>query len=144
MAERPDACARARPGLHLPGRYTRTVAVTLGHIVFDCSDPRALAHFWSAALDRAVDDGASEFFASIDDRVAERPSWFFIKVPEGKAGKNRLHVDVTAEDRAREVERLAALGAVRLADHAEWGAEWSVMQDPEGNEFCVGQRQAAD
>jgi hypothetical protein len=114
--------------------------VTLSHITFDSPDPVALAGFWAAALDRRVDDGASEHFASIDDGDPTRPSWFFIQVPEPKAGKNRLHVDVTAADRQGEVERLVLLGATRLSDHDEWGAVWTVLTDPQGNEFCVGQR----
>jgi catechol 2,3-dioxygenase-like lactoylglutathione lyase family enzyme len=116
--------------------------VRLAHITLDCHDPAALAGFWSAALDRPVDEGASEYFASIDDKVADRPSWFFIAVPEGKSTKNRLHVDLTADDRPAEVERLVGLGARALSDHDEWGAVWTVLADPEGNEFCVGQQPA--
>jgi predicted enzyme related to lactoylglutathione lyase len=61
----------------------------------------------------------------------------FIKVPEHKSVKNRLHVDVTADDREVEVARLMGLGGSRASDHDEWGAVWTVMADPEGNEFCV-------
>ncbi len=113
------------------------MTVTLAHITFDCADPPALAAFWSAALERPVDEGASEFFASIDDRVPVRPSWFFIKVPEPKTAKSRIHVDLTADDREAEVQRLLELGAARVSDHDERGAAWTVMRDPEGNEFCV-------
>jgi catechol 2,3-dioxygenase-like lactoylglutathione lyase family enzyme len=114
--------------------------VALAHITFDSPDPVALATFWAAALDRPLDDGSSEFFASIDDRDPARPSWFFIKVPEAKASKNRVHVDLTADDREAEVGRLLSLGATRASDHDEWGAVWTVLADPQGNEFCVGQR----
>jgi hypothetical protein len=116
------------------------MTIALSHITFDCAEPQTLAAFWSAALDRPVDEGASEYFASIDDHNAQRPSWFFIKVPEGKSVKNRLHVDVTANDRESEVRRLITLGATRLSEHDEWGAVWTVLTDPAGNEFCVGQR----
>jgi catechol 2,3-dioxygenase-like lactoylglutathione lyase family enzyme len=116
------------------------MAVALSHITFDSADPRSLARFWSEALDRPVDEGASEFFATIDNREPDRPSWFFIRVPEGKSAKNRMHVDLTADDRTAEVERLSALGAVQLSEHDAWGAVWTVLADPEGNEFCVGQR----
>ncbi|PZS14067.1 MAG: glyoxalase/bleomycin resistance/dioxygenase family protein [Pseudonocardiales bacterium] len=115
------------------------MAITLGHLTFDCADPRSVARFWSAALERPVDDGASEFFASIDDHEQDRPSWFFIRVGEAKAGKNRVHPDMGARDREAEVERLVAVGATRSSEHDEWGAVWTVMADPEGNEFCVGQ-----
>ncbi len=125
------------------------MAVILAHLTFDCIDPPVLASFWSAVLGRPVDEGASPFFASIDrpvecptDQSSARPSWFFIKVPEHKSVKNRLHVDVTADDREVEVARLMGLGGSRASDHDEWGAVWTVMADPEGNEFCVGQRPA--
>jgi predicted enzyme related to lactoylglutathione lyase len=116
------------------------MSMSLAHITFDSAQPQVLAQFWSDVLELPVDDGSSEFFASIDDRTTERCSWFFIRVPEAKTTKNRVHVDLTADDREAEVKRLAALGATRVSDHDEWGAVWTVMTDPEGNEFCVGQR----
>jgi hypothetical protein len=118
------------------------MTISLSHLTFDCSDPQDLAAFWAQALGKPVDDGASEFFASIDDADPAQPSWFFIRVPESKSTKNRLHVDVTADDREAEVARLMSLGATKQSDHDEWGAVWTVMTDPYGNEFCVGQRQS--
>jgi catechol 2,3-dioxygenase-like lactoylglutathione lyase family enzyme len=116
------------------------MTLALAHITFDCDDPPKLAAFWSRVLDRPVDEVPGVFFASIDDSVAGRPSWFFIKVPEPKTTKNRLHVDLTAVDREAEVARLISLGASRISDHDAWGAVWTVLADPEGNEFCVGQQ----
>jgi predicted enzyme related to lactoylglutathione lyase len=119
------------------------MAITLAHVTFDCSEPATLARFWAEALGREVDPvdaGAAAFFASIDNEVADRPSWFFIKVPEAKTVKNRVHVDLSADDRPAEVERLVGLGARALSEHEEWGAVWTVLADPEGNEFCVGER----
>ena len=63
-------------------------------------------------------------------------------MPEGKSAKNRMHVDLTSADRLAEVDRLIGLGAKPLRDVEEWGHSWTVLQDPEGNEFCVAQRQA--
>jgi len=60
-------------------------------------------------------------------------------VPEPKAAKNRMHVDLAAPDREAEVARLVALGATRVADMDEWGYQSTVLHDPEGNEFCVAQ-----
>jgi hypothetical protein len=67
------------------------------------------------------------------------PQLFFQQVPEAKVAKNRVHLDLRAADREGEVQRLIALGATRLRDHTrEDGAGgWTVLQDPEGNEFCV-------
>jgi hypothetical protein len=70
----------------------------------------------------------------------------FINVPEGKAVKNRIHLDVQPVDRTRdeEVEWLAGIGASIVADHRlPDGRGWVVMGDPEGNEFCV-ERSAAE
>ena len=107
----------------------------LGNITFDCDDTIAISSFWSAVLGRPVADGASEFFASI----AGSPNWLFLKVPEPKSAKNRMHVDLMADDRTAEVERLVGLGATKVADKEEWGSAWAVMSDPEGNEFCIAQ-----
>jgi hypothetical protein len=97
----------------------------------------AVARFWSAALDRPLDDGSADGFASIGMGDSSRPGWFFISVPEVKATKNRVHVDFQAEDREAEVDRLVALGAKRFEDHEEGGHRWTTLLDVEGNEFCV-------
>jgi predicted enzyme related to lactoylglutathione lyase len=60
-----------------------------------------------------------------------------VKVPEPKTAKNRLHLDVAAADVEVEVARLVGLGATKVADTEEYGYTWTVMADPEGNEFCV-------
>lgn len=120
------------------------MSLDLANITLDCDDPQAVAAFWSAALERPIDDGASPYFASIGtaDR-AERPAWLFIKVPEPKAVKNRVHLDLDADDRAAEVERLVSLGATHVTDRDEWGHSWAVLTDVEGNEFCVAQGNSA-
>lgn len=114
------------------------MTLTIGNITFDCVDPQAMAAFWSAAIDRPVDDGANHFFASIGVASDELPNWLFLKVPEDKTAKNRCHLDMGSENRGADIERLVALGATHIGDKAEFGHEWSVMNDPEGNEFCIG------
>jgi predicted enzyme related to lactoylglutathione lyase len=113
------------------------MTLRLGNITLDCDDTVRVAAFWSAALDRRIDDEPSEHFASIGRADEDQPGWFFIKVPEDKTAKNRVHVDLHADDRESEVSRLVGLGATRLSDHDEWGAAWTTLADPEGNEFCV-------
>jgi hypothetical protein len=131
-------------------------------VTFDCADPQALATFWSGALGYAVPDNEAmrellrqagvwetqlDDFRRIDDPDQVGPTLYFQRVPEPKAGKNRVHLDVraprdgTGEGRNAkidaEAERMVALGATRLHVVAdELGYFW-VMQDPEGNEFCV-------
>ena len=79
----------------------------------------------------------TRFFASIGAAEDIRPRWLFIKVPESKTAKNRCHLDMVTDDRPAEIERLVALGATHVADKDEWNFQWSVMNDPEGNEFCI-------
>ena len=107
----------------------------------DTDDPARLAAFWQSAL------GWRRTFEQDDEVVLEPPEGsredgivpdlLFLRVPEAKAVKNRLHLDLRPEDQAAEVARLEKLGA-RRADVGQ-GAEatWVVMADPDGNEFCV-------
>ena len=114
------------------------MTMSIGNITFDCEDPQRTAAFWAEALGRAVDDGGSEFFVSIGVSQPDvGPNWLFIKVPESKTAKNRMHLDFVSDDPAAEVARLVGLGATHIADKEEWGHAWSVLNDVEGNEFCV-------
>lgn len=125
------------------------MTVKLGCVTFDCADALAVGRFWSAAIDRPLDPGADSGFASIGwharrDRDGWRPveregepSWIFAKVPEAKTVKNRLHLDLIAPDLQAEIERLVRLGATRIEDREEYGYTWTLMADPEGNEFDI-------
>lgn len=140
----------------------RTVQVT-----FDCADPRALSMFWNATLGYEFPppppgfDSWDTFSESLppekrnmasasEDPAGNGPRIFFQQVPEGKAAKNRVHLDVRAapglagEERMAaleaECERLVALGATRVERFEPappMGGGHIVMQDPEGNEFCL-------
>lgn len=116
------------------------MSLRLANVTFDCDSPMAVAAFWSSVLDQPVDPGPSEFFASIGSGAETGPAWLFIKVPEQRTVKNRVHVDLLADDRDKEIARLEGIGATRGADHDEWGHSWTVMADPEGNEFCIAQQ----
>lgn len=110
----------------------------LGNVTFSCDDVLKMAGFWSAALGRPIDRGSSELFASIGGSDAERrePAWYFNKVRELERAKNRVHVDLVNPDPAA-VEELVRLGATVTGAHEIPGQRWTVMQDPEGNEFCI-------
>ena len=120
-------------------------------IVVDCADPRAQARFWAEVLGYHV-VGDDPYAVEIAPYPAEPPDYdeqlvaappvptiVFVPVPEGKAAKNRLHIDVRPTDRttAEEVERLLALGAARAEVGQDGDESWTVLADPEGNEFCV-------
>ena len=137
-------------------------------VTFDCADPDRLATFWAAALGYQKQEPPEgyatwpEFLAAqgvpedqwnaasaVVDPDGLGPRLFFQRVPEPKASKNRVHLDVnvggdrtTPPDERRqrvdaEVERLSRIGATELRAHEEHGEYWIVMQDPEGNEFCL-------
>jgi hypothetical protein len=114
------------------------MTLSLANITFDCQNATTLAHFWSEAIGRPVDDGAEPYFSSIGFPAQPgQQAWLFLQVPESKSAKNRMHLDLTAEDRHGEVARLVALGATQVGEHDEYGHQWTVLLDPEGNEFCV-------
>ena len=138
-------------------------------MTMDAADPAALARFWMVALDYVAapppagwdrwedwlrDQGVPESEwgdgATIADPAGSGPSITFLKVPERKTAKNRLHLDLRAsggraEDAAVRrsrirsvVDRLTALGATTLREHRQGGdLDHVVLGDPEGNEFCV-------
>jgi hypothetical protein len=112
----------------------------LGNITFDCDDVMKVATFWSTALGRPLDEGSGRVFASIGgtDGQRQEPAWYFNQVPEAKRAKNRVHVDLVDPDPSA-VGELVALGAAVAGQHQVPGGSqrWTVMQDPEGNEFCI-------
>jgi predicted enzyme related to lactoylglutathione lyase len=126
-------------------------------IVIDCADPSKLIAFWASALDYDIQfpTGSEEerqllakhprlegSAAAALDPEGIRPRLFLQRVPEPKTVKNRLHLDLSVEDREAEVKRLESLGGRILQSDmtGELGERWTVMADPEGNEFCVAQR----
>jgi Glyoxalase-like domain len=106
-------------------------------LVVDCADPRRLAEFWAAALGWQP-TGRYQEAVEIAGPPGSGPSLVFIPVPEAKAVKNRLHIDINPVDceQEHEVERLVGLGARRI-DIGQGEPSWVVLADPEGNEFCV-------
>jgi len=109
-------------------------------LCIDAREPTSIASFWQSAL------GWRRTYEKDDQVVLEPPAGspedgvspdlLFLKVPEVKTTKNRLHLDLRPEDQAAEVARLEALGGRRVAI-GQGEVSWVVMADPEGNEFCV-------
>ena len=108
-------------------------------LVLDCAEPQLLEEFWRGAL------GYRTYYSS-DAHVILVPSddtnaspLVLQQVPEPKAGKNRMHIDLVADDIEPEVDRLIALGAKRVHDGVQNVGEvrWVTLLDPVGNEFCV-------
>lgn len=122
-----------------------TMTSDLHNITFDCADPHAVARFWAEVTGWPLIDvevpapgspGSPE--SSVGHPSPDRPRLYFVRVPEGRTVKNRVHLDVMPNDRTQqqELDRLVALGGRILSDRRpEVG--WVVMADVEGNEFCV-------
>jgi hypothetical protein len=117
------------------------MSIRIQCLCVDTTDPAGLAGFWQAAL------GWRRTFEKDDEVVLEPPAGsredgvvpdlLFLRVPEVKGGKNRLHLDLRPEDQAAEVARLEGLGARRVEIGQGAEVSWVVMADPDGNEFCV-------
>jgi predicted enzyme related to lactoylglutathione lyase len=125
-SDRADGGAEQAPDLHPH------------NVVIDCADHEVVVPFWEAALgwtSRRIND---QF-------VALRPpegsgvgfAILFQQVPEPKTAKNRAHIDFDSGDMPAEVARLVALGGRKLAEHGMGDFRWTIVADPEGNEFCV-------
>lgn len=137
-------------------------------VTFDCADPGALSTFWAAALGYRLQDPPDGFptweafladlgvpedewnsASAVVDPGGGGPRLYFQRVPEPKAAKNRVHLDLNVggplgtpldERKAavdREVKRMIDLGADVVREVEERGEYWVVMRDPEGNEFCL-------
>jgi Glyoxalase-like domain len=111
-------------------------------VVVDCEDPRRQAIFWAHALDYDVRERNPDEFL-VSDPSGVRVPLYFMRVPEPRVGKNRLHIDLVTEgSMSDEVDRVVELGA-RLVevrqdpDTLENPDTWTVLEDPEGNVFCV-------
>jgi Glyoxalase-like domain len=127
-------------------------------ITFDAAAPRTLGAFWcevlgyveqppppgfdtwDAALDAAgIDRSDPDRAYAIVDPDGVGPRVFFLKVPEGKTAKNRVHLDVRVapDERRRRADELVAAGATIVGEFDEPEGTWITLRDPEGNEFCL-------
>ncbi|MCW3842154.1 VOC family protein [Micromonospora yasonensis] len=105
------------------------------NLTVDAQDPSRLAHWWAEALGyQVISDKPDE--VEIRRSPDELPGIVFVPVTGPKEGKNRLHIDLRPADQEAEVERLVDMGA-RHVDVGQGEAAWTVLADPEGNEFCV-------
>jgi predicted enzyme related to lactoylglutathione lyase len=108
------------------------------NVVIDVADHAVVVPFWEAALGwkaHAINDQFVALRAPADEAIGF--DILFQKVPEPKVAKNRAHIDFDADDPEAEVERLVGLGGSKLASHSLGSFRWTVVADPEGNEFCV-------
>jgi predicted enzyme related to lactoylglutathione lyase len=106
-------------------------------LTIDCSDPELVSRFWCTALGYEIEE-IDDADAWLRDPSGRGWAILFQTVPEGKIVKNRLHLDLSPPSTMQEeVDRLVAAGATVLRRVDEGGSFWTVLADPEGNEFCV-------
>ena len=126
MTDAPEAATPRRGRLHPH------------NVVIDCADHDVVVPFWEAALgwrSQRINDQFVGLRAPAELGVGF--DILFQKVPEPKTAKNRAHIDFDAEDMDAEVERLVALGGTVRGRHNLGDFRWTIVADPEGNEFCV-------
>jgi Glyoxalase-like domain len=109
------------------------------NICLDCADPYPLAEFWSKVLGIPVDEDCDPGDEEVGFELRPDQYLLFLKVPEPKSVKNRMHVCLDPQQLlGSEVDRLLGIGATMVDDRRkENGTGWAVLGDPEGNEFCV-------
>ncbi|GEP37766.1 glyoxalase [Nocardioides psychrotolerans] len=122
----------------------------ISHTTIDCADAHALSEWWKPVLGYVDLDGDPNLPGHEECMIQDpetQHSLLFIEVPDTKAGKNRIHLDLRPREGTRdeELERLLAHGARVVEDHRGAygpGTAWVVLADPEGNEFCILRSQA--
>lgn len=132
-------------------------------LTFDAADPPALAAFWALVLGyeeqppppgfdsweafaaaNAIPPEDMGNYGAVIDPDGVGPRILFLKVPEAKTAKNRLHMDIAVPDRDAHVARLVEAGGTAIESRSEMGTDWTVMEDPEGNVFCVAAEPPTD
>jgi predicted enzyme related to lactoylglutathione lyase len=120
--------------------------IRMANITVASEDPERLAEFWSEALDGKRRE-LPEFIEPVMVEVpGDGADMLFKDLPKGTESDLPIHIDLVADDREEAVERLCGLGAsVRETKTEEFGPHteaWTVMEDPEGNGFCVTERES--
>ena len=112
-------------------------------LTIDCKNPRELAEFWVKVLGWTVtheNENESFIERTVNGEVSpDYPDILFLRTPDEKVIKNRLHLDLRPNNQEEEVNRVLALGAkkIEIGQSEDSSTTWVVLADPEGNEFCI-------
>ena len=112
------------------------MTLTLGMITIDSADASVLATWWADQLGGTIEHENDGWYVMVGLPGLEQKVCFQ-KVPDPTPGKNRLHLDLTAPDLDAETDRLVEAGATLVEKREMGGFHWTVLTDPDGNEFCV-------
>ena len=111
----------------------------VNNVTIDCLDPKAVAAFYSALLDRPVVWEAGVWVV-VGRTLPNEPHLVFQQVADPTPGKAKTHVDIHTDDLDEATARAVELGATRGDDVSEHGMTWRTMRDVEGNPFCLSAR----
>ena len=117
------------------------MSIRIQCLTIDSHDPKKLAEFWAEVLGwRLTYEDEEEVVIEPLEGSPEAdvcPDLLFIKVDDQKTVKNRLHLDLRPTDQESEIQRVTSLGARNVDIGQEGDETWTVLADPEGNEFCI-------
>lgn len=113
------------------------MSLSLGNISFDSTDPLPLAQWWAERLGGKITAENQGWFIVVATPLG--PNFTFQKVPDPTPGKNRIHLDFESTAAQNDVESFMSAGASHVANHDMGGFAWTVLGDPEGNQFCISQ-----
>ena len=111
------------------------MALRVESITFDSTDPDKLADWWARAVDGTTNAVAAGFFVIVNP--PRGPQLAFQKVDDPTPGKNKVHLDLVADDLDAEVARLEGAGATVVEPRSDGDFRWVTLADPDGNQFCV-------
>lgn len=114
--------------------------VKLSAVVINSANPKPVIEFWTQFLGVGVDFG-NEWFSFLEARAGE-PKLAVQTVEAPTEGRRRLHLDFSSSNVPADIERVISLGGSRLEEHSIEGFTWTVMADPDGNEFCLAPEHA--
>ena len=106
-------------------------------LAIDANDVESLAGFWCTATDYEIAESHYPFVAVLTSNDPSYPRIIMLQVPESKTAKNRLHMEFKSTNLKFDADRIVDLGGTLVAERQFGETQWIVMQDPEGNEFCL-------
>ena len=113
----------------------------IGSLVVRCYEFDKMFQFWQQALGYVPREAPTNSWVVLRDPAGTGPNLSLERVPEKRSGKrSRLHLDLYTKNREAEVERLISIGAIRYPWRYRPGSDFVVLQDPDGNLFCVVQK----
>jgi catechol 2,3-dioxygenase-like lactoylglutathione lyase family enzyme len=114
------------------------MAIKIGSIVIRCYEYDRMLEFWQAALHYVPKYPPSDNWVILTDPAGKGPNISLDRMPQKRTGKRGwLHLDLYADHQEAEVERLLSVGARRYPWRYPEGADYVVLEDPDGNLFCV-------